>query len=52
MSQNNRWHSCLLSDNYQRKVRQSISESAGAVTDSHLEPEEEQEAPVAGERDE
>jgi hypothetical protein len=43
MRQNNRWHPCLLPDNYLRKVRQSLSESDDAVLDTHLEPEEEQE---------
>jgi hypothetical protein len=43
MPDKNRWHPCLLPDNYLRKVRQSISESDDAVLDTHLEPEEEQE---------
>jgi hypothetical protein len=33
MRQTNRWHPCLLPDNYQRRLRQDLAE-ADAVADS------------------
>jgi hypothetical protein len=43
MRQNNRWHPCLLPDDYHRKLKQDLAEAADAIVDTHLEPEEEQE---------
>jgi hypothetical protein len=42
MRQNNRWHPCLLPDNYQRKLRQDLAETDSVVENgTRLEPEEE-----------
>jgi hypothetical protein len=40
----NRWHPCLLPDNYQRKLKQDLAESDDAVSNTRLQPEEEQES--------
>ena len=42
MPQKNRWHPCLLPENYQRKLRQDLAES-DAIADAatRLEPDAE-----------
>ena len=43
MRQNNRWHPCLLPDNYQRKLKQDLAEAKSTAVNPHsrLEPETE-----------
>jgi hypothetical protein len=45
MPQKNRWHPCLLPDNYQRKLKQDLAETDDAVErtvldESESEPEQ------------
>jgi len=43
MVQPNRWHPCMLPDNYLRKLKEDLSESdAAADSATRLEPEEEE----------
>jgi hypothetical protein len=48
VAQKNRWHPCLLPDNYLRKLRQDLSDAEAAQPDSRLESTEEE----MGENDE
>jgi hypothetical protein len=36
MRQENRWHPCLLPDNYQRKLRQDLTETDAAVASAAI----------------
>lgn len=48
MVQKNRWHPCLLPDNYMRKLKQDLAEaSAIAESATRLEPDPD-DAPPAG----